>query len=250
MATSVKTTTFTRTSKTGEVQRVLDLVRDRKIQVVDVKFCDLPGRGSTSRFRPPRWRRTLPGRARLRRVVHSRIPGDQRERHAPAPRPGHRVRGSGARGADALAHLRHLRPDHAGALLPRSAVHRLQGRGVPQDHRHRDHVVLGTGGGVLHLQLGAVRPERARGLLPHRFGRGDLELRPERHAQPGSPPPLQGGLLPRAAGGPAAGRALEDHARADRSRGAGRSAAPRGGHRGPGGDRLPIRHAGADRRPA
>ena len=43
MATSVKTTTFTRTSKTGEVQRVLDLVRDRKIQVVDVKFCDLPG---------------------------------------------------------------------------------------------------------------------------------------------------------------------------------------------------------------
>jgi glutamine synthetase len=43
MATSVKTTTFTRTSKTGEVHRVLDLVRDRKIQVVDVKFCDLPG---------------------------------------------------------------------------------------------------------------------------------------------------------------------------------------------------------------
>jgi glutamine synthetase len=43
MATSVKTTTFTRTSKTGEVHRVLDLVRDRKLQVVDVKFCDLPG---------------------------------------------------------------------------------------------------------------------------------------------------------------------------------------------------------------
>jgi glutamine synthetase len=43
MATSVKTTTFTRTSKTGEIQRVLDLVRDRKLQVVDVKFCDLPG---------------------------------------------------------------------------------------------------------------------------------------------------------------------------------------------------------------
>jgi len=43
MATSVKTTTFTRTSKTEEVRRVLDLVRDRKLQVVDVKFCDLPG---------------------------------------------------------------------------------------------------------------------------------------------------------------------------------------------------------------
>jgi glutamine synthetase len=43
MATTVKTTSFTRPSKAGEVGRVLDLVRDRKIQVVDVKFCDLPG---------------------------------------------------------------------------------------------------------------------------------------------------------------------------------------------------------------
>jgi glutamine synthetase len=43
MATTVKTTSFTRPSKAGEVSRVLDLVRDRKIQVVDVKFCDLPG---------------------------------------------------------------------------------------------------------------------------------------------------------------------------------------------------------------
>jgi glutamine synthetase len=43
MATTAKPTTFTRTSKTGEVQKVLDLVRDRKLQVVDVKFCDLPG---------------------------------------------------------------------------------------------------------------------------------------------------------------------------------------------------------------
>ena len=43
MATTAKTTTTTRTSKTGEIQKVLDLVRDRKLQVVDVKFCDLPG---------------------------------------------------------------------------------------------------------------------------------------------------------------------------------------------------------------
>jgi glutamine synthetase len=43
MATTVKTTSFTRPSKAGEVSRMLDLVRDRKIQVVDVKFCDLPG---------------------------------------------------------------------------------------------------------------------------------------------------------------------------------------------------------------
>ncbi|CAN5699610.1 type I glutamate--ammonia ligase [soil metagenome] len=43
MATSVKTTAFTRTSKAGEVGRVLELIRDRKLQVVDLKFCDLPG---------------------------------------------------------------------------------------------------------------------------------------------------------------------------------------------------------------
>src|SRR5688500_9946579 len=43
MATTAKPTSFTRTSKAGEVRRVLDLVRDRKLQVVDVKFCDLPG---------------------------------------------------------------------------------------------------------------------------------------------------------------------------------------------------------------
>jgi glutamine synthetase len=43
MATTAKPTTFTRTSKTDEVEKVLDLVRDRKLQVVDVKFCDLPG---------------------------------------------------------------------------------------------------------------------------------------------------------------------------------------------------------------
>ncbi len=43
MATSLKTTPFPRTSKAEEVRRVLDLVRDRKLQVVDIKFCDLPG---------------------------------------------------------------------------------------------------------------------------------------------------------------------------------------------------------------
>ena len=34
---------FTRTSKSSEVQKLLDLISDRKLQVVDVKFCDLPG---------------------------------------------------------------------------------------------------------------------------------------------------------------------------------------------------------------
>ena len=58
----------------------------------------------------------VPGRARLRRVVDPRVPGDQRERHAAPAGRLHRVRGPGALGADALAHLRHLRPGHPRAL--------------------------------------------------------------------------------------------------------------------------------------
>ena len=69
-------------------------------------------------------------------------------------------------------------------------------------------------------------------------------------AQPGAPAAAQGGLLPGPAGRPAAGRALEDHARADRGGDPGRGAAPRGGHGGPGRDRFQVRHAGADGRPA
>jgi glutamine synthetase len=43
MATIAKTTVPARPAKTKEISRVLDLVRERKLQVVDVKFCDLPG---------------------------------------------------------------------------------------------------------------------------------------------------------------------------------------------------------------
>ena len=79
---------------------------------------------------------------------------------------------------------------------------------------------------------------------------GSLELGPERRTQPGPPSPAQGRLLPRAAGGPAAGCPLQDHAGADRGRGAGRGAAPRGGDGGSGGDRHPLRVPGADGGPA
>ena len=82
---------------------------------------------------------------------------------------------------------------------PRPALHREEGRAVPEADRHRGHQLLGTGGRVLHLRLDPVRPEPARGLLPHRFRRGRLELRRRagRH-EPRLPAALQGGLLPAA----------------------------------------------------
>jgi len=43
MATTVRPTAAAHPSTSGEVQRVLELIKEKKIQVVDVKFCDLPG---------------------------------------------------------------------------------------------------------------------------------------------------------------------------------------------------------------
>jgi glutamine synthetase len=43
MATTVRPTASTRKSTSSEVQKVLELIKQKNIQVVDVKFCDLPG---------------------------------------------------------------------------------------------------------------------------------------------------------------------------------------------------------------
>ena len=43
MATTVRPTASARKSASSEVQKVLDLIKEKKLQVVDVKFCDLPG---------------------------------------------------------------------------------------------------------------------------------------------------------------------------------------------------------------
>src|ERR671912_765895 len=43
MATTVRPTASASKSTSTDVQRVLELIKERKVQVVDVKFCDLPG---------------------------------------------------------------------------------------------------------------------------------------------------------------------------------------------------------------
>src|SRR6476620_5098586 len=43
MATTARPTASARKSTSSEVQKVLDLIRQKNLQVVDVKFCDLPG---------------------------------------------------------------------------------------------------------------------------------------------------------------------------------------------------------------
>ncbi|MDQ3224745.1 MAG: glutamine synthetase, partial [Gemmatimonadota bacterium] len=43
MATTARPSAPVRVAPSSEVQKVLDLIKQKNIQVVDVKFCDLPG---------------------------------------------------------------------------------------------------------------------------------------------------------------------------------------------------------------
>ena len=78
-------------------------------------------------------------------------------------------------GEDAQHQLLDRRPVHRRALQPRPAQRRREGRGVPQEHRHRRHRVLRPRGRVLHLRRRALRDEAERRLLLHRLHRGRLE---------------------------------------------------------------------------
>ena len=77
-----------------------------------------------------------------------------------------------------------------------------------------DTAYFGAGGGVLHLRLDPALDRHQRGLLPHRLGRGLLELRVadrrERRPQPGLQDPPQGRLLPGRALRPLQRPALDD----------------------------------------
>ena len=113
---------------------------------------------------------------------------------------------------------------------------------------HRRHRVLRAGGGVLRLRRRALRDQAERRLLLHRLHRGRLEHRARRGGrQPRLQDPLQGRLLPGAAGRPLRRPARPDVARARRRRHRGRARPPRGRHRRPGRDQLQVRHPAARR---
>ena len=123
---------------------------------------------------------------------------------------------------DAERELLHPRPDHARGLQPRPAQRGEEGRGLPGQQRHRRHRVLRPRGRVLHLRLDPALDRHQRGLLPHRLGRGLLELRRadrrERRPQPGLQDPGQGRLLPGRALRPLQRPALDDDDQPDQRR--------------------------------
>src|SRR5438034_1051440 len=86
-----------------------DVVRKAKeagVQVVDLRFTDLPGTW-TALFHPAERaeRRAVCRGDRVRRLLDSRVPGDQRERHAAVPGPGECLRRSVSRSPDPFAHV-------------------------------------------------------------------------------------------------------------------------------------------------
>ena len=146
-------------------------------------------------------------------------------------------------GADPEHDLQRVRPRDQGALHPRPASHRPEGRSVPEEHRHRRHQLLGSRGRVLHLRRRPLRPVGAGRLLLHRLGGRRLEHRPAGRPQPGLQAAPQGGLLPLPAGRPVPGPALRDDPHAREGRRPHRGPPPRGRHRRPGRDRHAVRPA-------
>ena len=199
-----------------DLKRVKDLIAQHGVQVVDVKFCDLPGT----------WQHfSIPAATLDEDMVKEGLGFD----------------GSSIRGFQAINESDMLlMPDLSTAFVdpvltvptlsitcdiydpitlepysrdPRFIAFKAEEYLKTTWHCH--HLLLGPGGRVLHLQLGAIRPECARGVLPRRLRRRDLEFRNQRHAEHGPPAAAQGGILPGATCRPAPGRTIEDHARAD-----------------------------------
>ena len=109
--------------------------------------------------------------------------------------------------------------------------------------------VLRSGARVLHLRLRPLRERHGPHLLPHRLGRSALELGPRiRRRQHRLPPGHQGRLLPGRAAGLAARPARRDVQDARSRRHRGRSAPPRSRERRPVRDRHQVQHAGEEGR--
>ena len=230
---------------------VLKLVKDEGVEVVDVRFCDLPG--LMQHF-------SIPAHELTEDVFEDGLGFD----------------GSSIRGFQEIHESDMLLiPDPSTAVIdPFRAAHDAEhqrascsdpvtGERYSRDpryiakkaedylkrHRPRRHRVLRARGRVLHLRLGALRPEPVLGLLLPRLGRGRVELGPRAELD-GSP---NLGYKPRYKEGYFPVPPMDQFqdlrsemvrdARAGRHRD--RGAAPRGRHRRPGRDRHALRHARA-----
>ena len=231
-------------------KEVLAQIRQREVTTVDLRFMDFPG--VWQHFSIPAdalTEETFEEGHRLRRLERRRLAGDQRGRPAgrPAARDGADRPVHGA--ADPDDDLQHPGSDHPSGLHPRPPQHRPQGRQLHAEHRAGRSTACWPRARVLRLRRRPVRPARARGVLPRRFGRRDVEPRPGRAAQPGLQAGLGAGLLPLSAHRQPGRPPLRDGPADGRVRHRDVGPLPRGRHRRPVRDRPGPPAAGRERRP-
>ncbi len=230
---------------------VLEFAAERGVQMVDLKFIDLPGT----------WQH-------MQMPLTTLDPGDFES--------GLGFDGSSIRGfqeihesdmllmpdpatafidpfytiPDGVADLLGRRPGARRAVRARSAVRCAEGGAVAGLDRDRGRRVLRPGGGVLRVRPHGLRATRAPRLLRDRLLRGVLEHgRGRRRPEPRLQAAPEGGLLPRPAGRLDGESARRDGDHDGVARDHLRVPPPRGRLRRPGRDRHALRTAAADRRP-
>ena len=230
-------------------EEVLEFIKNEDVKFVDIRFCDLPGV-----------------------MQHFNVPAGTVD--ADFFTNGQAFDGSSIRGFQAIHESdMKLIPDIATAYLDPfraektliinfSIVDPFTDEAYSRDPRNiaakaeaylkstgiADTAYFGAGGGVLHLRRRPLRDQGERRLLLHRLDRGGLEHRSRRgRRQPRLQDALQGRLLPRPAGRPLRRHPRRDLPAPGRGRPERRALAPRGRHRGPAGDQLPVQHPAAGR---
>ena len=145
---------------------LLAYIKNEGVEVVDIRFCDLPG--IMQHF-------TVPAGSFDESVFEdglafdgSSIRGFQKIHEsdmALLPDPTTAYLDPFRSAQDAVPQLLRARPADQGAVQPRSAQHRPQGRDLPGLDRHRRHRVLRARGRVLRLRRRPVRDQAEHRLL-------------------------------------------------------------------------------------
>ena len=162
---------------------VLGIVESEGVEIVDLRFCDLPG--LMQHFSVPAHQLTASAFEEGYGFDGSSIRGFQEIQESDMilmPDPNTAVIDPFLQHKTLDPQLLRPRPGHRRVLLPRPPLHRQEGRGVPAVDRHRRHRLLRARGRVLRLQRRALHAGPAVGVLPGRLRRGLVE---HRHATKG-----------------------------------------------------------------
>ena len=118
-------------------KKVLEFVKENNVQMLDLRFTDLPGLWHHVSYPIAQLSEVVVRRGlRHGRLVHPRLGSHSRERHAADSRRHHVHARSLHRSSDAGDGVRCDRSGHQAALRSRSALHRQEGRDVSGLDRH------------------------------------------------------------------------------------------------------------------